>query len=414
MLHRLYGALFSLVVLLTTLWLPNTPPAPQFSLNHPIHSEPHTVRPELHPVRPEPVEGQTEPRLQHPQPERASFLPSAAPSVHAPALAELPDGRIAAAWFAGSREGAGDVEIVLSHYDPKTDVWSAPHPIATREQTLQDTQRSVRKLGNPVLWTQGNTLSLAYVSAGFGGWAGSSINLSQSIDGGQHWNPARKLVTSPFFNLSTLVRTPPLPLADGSVGLPVYHELFTKQGEWLRLSPQGDVLDKTRMPLPAPSLQPAVATLDSTHALALLRDASPEDGKIQVATTASAGQHWQAGPPLPLGNPNASIALLRLDDGPLLLAANPGSGRDILELWLGDATGQHWEKRRIVDAPGQTAPPAGLPVSTDLSDALKASQEASYPALLQTRDGRIHLAYTWHRQQIRHLSFDRAWLGGKP
>ena len=36
--------------------------------------------------------------------------------------------------------------------------------------------------------------------------------------------------------------------------------------------------------------------------------------------------------------------------------------------------------------------------------------EFSYPSLLQARDGSIHLAYTWRRQGIRHLSFNRAWL----
>ncbi len=42
------------------------------------------------------------------------LLPNPAPSAHAPTLAELPDGRVAAAWFAGSREGARDVAILLA------------------------------------------------------------------------------------------------------------------------------------------------------------------------------------------------------------------------------------------------------------------------------------------------------------
>ena len=41
----------------------------------------------------------------------AAMLPTAAPSAHAATLAELPDGRLAAAWFAGTREGAADVAV---------------------------------------------------------------------------------------------------------------------------------------------------------------------------------------------------------------------------------------------------------------------------------------------------------------
>ena len=44
-----------------------------------------------------------------------------------------------------------------------------------------------------------------------------------------------------------------------------------------------------------------------------------------------------------------------------------------------------------------------------------AGAEFSYPALLQARDGRIHLAYTWRRQGIKHAVFNEAWLdGGTP
>ena len=34
------------------------------------------------------------------------------------------------------------------------------------------------------------------------------------------------------------------------------------------------------------------------------------------------------------------------------------------------------------------------------------SQEFSYPYLLQSRDGYIHLVYTWHRTRIKHVRFD--------
>ena len=341
-------------------------------------------------VPPPPAATPSQPAFFH-----ADSLPVAAPSAHAATLAQLADGRLAAAWFAGSRDGAGDVAVWFATLDAKG--WSEPQAIATRESTAGSTLAYVRKLGNPVLYREGNRLHLWYVSAAVGGWAGSSINHALSEDGGLTWSPARKLVTSPFLNISTLVRTPPLPLADGGLGLPVYHEFMAKHGEWLRLGPDGRILGKERLVQPRPALQPAVAALDGQRAVALLRDAGPGPGHVQVATSADGGRTWPAGEALPLPNPNASVALLRLASGRLLLAGNPASGREALLLWLSADEGKTWRQARVVES----APDGGA--------------EFSYPALLLDRDGRIHLAYTWRRQGIKHAVFSEAWLdGGTP
>lgn len=325
----------------------------------------------------------------------AETLPIAAPSAHAASLAELPDGRLAAAWFAGSKEGAADVSVWFAVRDAGG--WSIPRPIASRVGSAHALLAHVRKIGNPVLFAQQGRLHLWFVSAALGGWAGSSVNHSVSDDGGASWSPARKLTTSPFLNISTLVRTPPLALADGGLGLPVYHEFIGKHGEWLRLDGEGRILDKARLPQTRPTLQPAVVGLDGQHALAWLRDAGPSPGQIRAATTVDGGQHWHeaAAPALP--NPNASIAALRLPSGRLLLAGNPGEGRQSLLLWLSTDEGKTWKIARTVE------------------NAADPEAEFSYPALLLAHDGRIHLAWTWRRQGIKHAAFSEAWLdGGAP
>ena len=324
----------------------------------------------------------------------AEMLPTAAASAHAATLAELPDGRLAAAWFAGSREGASDVAVWFSLLD--TQGWQAPQAIATRESTAGANFAHVRKVGNPVLYRQGDTLHLWYVSVAVGGWAGSAIQHTRSMDNGTSWQRVEKLPTSPFANISTLVRTPPLPLADGGLGLPVYHEFIAKHGEWLRLSADGRIVDKVRLSHPVRTLQPAVVALDEHRALALLRDAGPGPGRVQAARSGDAGLTWQAGEALPVPNPNASVALLRLRSGRLLLAGNPPDGRDALHLWLSADEGKTWALRRTVES------------SAD------GGAEFSYPALLLGHDGRIHLAYTWRRQGIKHASFSEAWLDAAP
>ncbi|WP_153145076.1 exo-alpha-sialidase [Dechloromonas sp. H13] len=321
----------------------------------------------------------------------AALLPTAAPSAHAAALAELADGRIAAAWFAGTREGAADVAVWFATRDG---TWSAPQAIATRESTAAETRAYVRKVGNPVLYAEGGRLHLWFVSVALGGWAGSSLNHAVSGDGGTSWSPPTKLPTSPFLNISTLGRAPPVALADGGLGLPVYHEFVAKHGEWLRLAADGRILDKVRMAADRRTLQPAVAVFDRHHALAILRDGGPGPGRIRVATSADGGQHWPAAAALPLPNPNSSVALLRLQSGRLLIAGNGAGNRNQLLLWVSDDAGQTWRLARTVES--------------DPDELV----EFSYPALLQARDGRIHLAYTWRRQGIKHAEFSEAWLAG--
>ena len=322
----------------------------------------------------------------------AAMLPTAAASAHAATLAVLPDGRVVAAWFAGSREGAADVAVWFATLDH--DQWSAPRTIATREDTAAATLGYVRKLGNPVLFVSGEQLHLWFVSVAFGGWAGSALNHSVSLDNGNTWSPPTRLQTSPFFNISTLVRTPPLALDNGEIGLPAYHEFIAKHGEWLRLAADGRILDKARMTHAGHTLQPAVAAFDARHALAILRDGGPGPGRIRSATSNDGGTTWMPAADLPLPNPNASVALLRLHSGRLLIAGNGAGNRNQLLLWISDDAGKHWRP-----APSVERDPDAL-------------AEFSYPALLQTRDGRIHLAYTWRRQGIKHAVFNESWLNG--
>jgi len=331
--------------------------------------------------------------LHHPASLERDRLPNPTASAHSVSLANLEPGRIGAAWFAGSREGAPDVQIFFSAYDGHN--WSEPQAIVTRPKMEQDTGRLVRKLGNPVLWNDGDgNLHLWFVSVSYGGWAGSALNHTVSHDGGQTWSKVQRLVTSPFWNISTLVRNPPLPLADGSLALPVYHEFIAKRPEWLRMTANGSrsqVLDKQRIVAGKRSLQPAVAVLNSQQALMLLRDASGAH-RIRQSRSEDGGTHWSPVSATELPNPDAGIALLRLADGRLLLAYNPQeANRTQLALSLSADEGQSWSGPYLVEnGSGQ--------------------DEFSYPALLQDERGIVHLAYTWKREHIAHLSFHPDWL----
>jgi hypothetical protein len=74
-----------------------------------------------------------------------------------------------------------------------------------------------------------------------------------------------------------------------------------------------------------------------------------------------------------------------------LLAFNDtDSGRDNLRLAISADNGVTWKRAATVVA--------------------EAGQEFSYPTVLQTSDGLIHVTYTWKRKGIREATFNVAWL----
>ena len=38
----------------------------------------------------------------------------------------------------------------------------------------------------------------------------------------------------------------------------------------------------------------------------------------------------------------------------------------------------------------------------------EAQGEFSYPAMIQSRDGQVHITYTWRREKIKHVAIDPA------
>ncbi len=318
-------------------------------------------------------------------------------TLHTPTLGELPDGRVLAVWKTGGagERGAGAVSLKAATYAPDTRAWSPPRLVTTSGRTQRDLGRIVRTLANPVLVAErGGRMRLLYVTA-WHKWSTSSLATKTSTDGGTTWSPAERLVTSPVVNAATLVKTAPVPFADGSIAVPAYHELWGLFPQLLRLSADGRVLDKVRISRGSRALQPSIVPLDSHRAIALMRNS--RKGQILATRTDDGGQHWTPVKPVGLPNPNAPVMGLRLTDGAVLLVFNNhASSRDVLSLALSRDDGAHWRVFHAFEEGERTWDGA--------------LANFSYPYLLRTADGAIHVIYVWRLRQIKHVVFNEAWI----
>jgi predicted neuraminidase len=130
------------------------------------------------------------------------------------------------------------------------------------------------------------------------------------------------------------------------------------------------------------AIQPTILAHSATRLQVLCRS---RQRVVTQAWSEDAGRTWSAMSATSLPNPSAGIDAVRLADGRFLLVYNPtATGRTPLVI-AASRDGRGWRMAATLeDAPG----------------------EYSYPALIQARDGRVHVAYTWRRERIRHVVID--------
>jgi len=312
---------------------------------------------------------------------------------HSASLAELPDGTLVAAWYAGSGEGARDVAIQMATRG--TDgIWSPPRKIFDRESVADSMRRFVLSVGNPLLLTDGQgRLGLLFVSIAAGKWSGSSMNLSWSSDRGMTWSAPEKLHLNPLANLSALPRNPPVALVGGGWGVPVYEEFFGRFPEMLWVRPRHSAATAaiSRMDDGMSVFQPSVVPLSTDEALAFYRDDSGAD-RVFLSRSADRGRTWSQRQPSPLPNVDSGVCALRLPDGRLLCAVNDSTdrSRENLRLALSEDGGATWRYvATLVEEAGQTF---------------------AYPYMILSRDGRVRVLYSARDTRIVYAEFNTAWI----
>jgi len=313
-------------------------------------------------------------------------MPEGVPAAHASVLLPMPEGdpsALTAFWFAGDRESAPNVQIVASQFDRVRQAWSPARVVVNRHAAGAQLGLGLRRLGNPVAWMDGQgRMHLFVVATGWGGWAASRVLHLQQRAGTPpsdlQFEPLRVLPLSWLWNLSYLVRTAPLALADGGMVLPAYFEMGAKTPVALRFDNYGGLVDVTRISQRSHLLQPALVAATPTEWWAFMRDTRLQ-GRIGVSRTRDAGKTWTDAPDLPLDNPDAGIAALSIGTEHLLVFNPSVSDRKSLRL-ARSADGARWV------------------TELELEDGLP-GQEFSYPAMAWA-DHSLWLSYTDQRKSI--------------
>ena len=331
------------------------------------------------------------------------------PSAHASTIVETNDGLVAA-WFGGTAEKNPDVGIWVSRRSKGA--WSAPIEVADGKRP--DGRRL--PTWNPVLFLVPNgPLALFYkVGPSPSEWWGmvtasdvvEEIQPSVVAAGLQPrmtWQKPRRLPDG----ILGPIRAKPVLLDSGTIlagsstedaGWRAHMEFLRPRhvqqrttnyasrrvtsDEWLARVTTAAAWTKTP-PLNSPdefgAIQPTVLVHSPKRLQILCRT---EQQVIAESWSNDGGATWSAMKATLLPNPSAGIDVVKLSNGLFVLAYNPSAENRHAIALSTSMDGVTWSApTTIEEGPG----------------------EYSYPAIIQTHDGLVHMTYTWRRERIRHV-----------
>ncbi len=304
------------------------------------------------------------------------------PECHASTIVESSDGTLVSAWFGGTREKNPDVGIWVSRRIDGE--WTRPVEVANGVQSPELRYPT----WNPVLFQpqQGPLMLFFKVGPSPREWWGEWMI---SEDSGATWKNRQRL---PNGGIGP-VKNKPVQLPDGSIwclsstehdGWRLHIEVTRDLGKtWETIGPLNDKSQG--------AIQPSLLTYNYGRMQLVCRN---QDGKADVWQTWSSdgGKTWSKLESTGLPNPNAGTDAVTLRDGRQLLVynhTNRGTGsfpqsREMLNVAI-SSDGRNWSAALVLE---------------------RDKGEYSYPAVIQTADGLVHIAYTWRRQRVRHVVVD--------
>jgi predicted neuraminidase len=336
--------------------------------------------------------------------------------VHGSSIVSLPNGDFLAVWFQGSGERtADDVKIMGARLRKGEKAWSEPFLMADTPN-IPDC--------NPVVFlNQENKLFLVWIAVQANQWEQSILRVRTSTDyskpGAPVWNWQDNILLKPGDDFAKevsarfkqmpetqagwagyapkyddmiikaatdatkrsigwMTRIKPLLLSGGRIVLPLYSDGYNMS--MMAISDDNGTTWHPGLPLVGRGpIQPAVVQKKNGNLVAYMRDSGDGPTRVHISESADKGESWSASVKTDIPN-TASVELLVLNDGRWAFLGNDiYDGRYKLSLYLSDDEGKTWKwKTKMEDHDPKNG--GGY----------------SYPSMIQTKDGLLHLTYSYH------------------
>lgn len=318
------------------------------------------------------------------------------PECHASTLVETSPGHVVGAWFGGTKERNPDVCIYVAHY--RNGTWSKEVEVANGVQPDQPRMPT----WNPVLFQpSGGPLVLFYkVGPNPRDWWGM---MTTSKDEGHTWSKPQRLpngILGPIKNkpvqlvggdwlcASSTEGNNESKLDDGEFigGWMVHFELTRDAGvTWEKIGP----VSKGGARFDA--IQPSILMHGDGRMQALCRT---KQGVIAQTWSKDGGKKWSTLTATQLPNPNSGTDAVTLRDGRHILIYNHSGHR------IEEQKGNRYPLDVAISNDGLSWKRV-LTLETE-----PCASGYAYPAVIQTKDGMIHVTYTFNRQRIKHVVLD--------
>lgn len=355
-----------------------------------------------------------------------AMLPSDYPQNHASNLLVLPNDDILCTWFAGTQEGISDISILCSRLRKGSEVWEPAVKLSN------DPERSEQ---NPVLFLDpDNILWLLWTAQVSGNQDTAIVRYRKSDDFGETWNDIDVLIDKP----GTFIRQPIVVLDNGNWLLPIFNCTVKPGEKWVgnydtssvKISEdKGKTWRDVDVPESLGCVHMSIARLKNRSLIAVYRSRWADN--IYQSYSHDNGETWTEPKATELPNNNSSIQVTALNNGNLAMVFNNMSAagatdrrRSLYDEIEEDSGAVEPE---VVDGKsafwGAPRAPMSLAVSKDNGESWsiianldegdgfcmtnnsqeKLNREFSYPTITQSKDGVVHVAYTYFRQAIKYV-----------